>query len=142
MCPSVYCEQQLGCALSHSSDPDSRVRLHRGVTRESVRGIGVAVIVSTWGAGLDLLCSFARCPTPNLRSPHALPQMQSALWARCTTEAMAGPREAGHLGGIQAWRHHSQPCCSVLAEKLSGIQCALVLLIDNGEAQSLEFCFL
>ena len=38
-----------------------------GRTRESVRGMGVADMVSTCGGGLDLRCSVARCSTPNLR---------------------------------------------------------------------------
>ena len=39
------------------------------VTRARVRGMGVAVMASTCGSGDALLCSLARCSTPNLQEP-------------------------------------------------------------------------
>ena len=77
MSPNATC---VHCSLCHGPVPPalsaSAVSAGIGVrstatgvrrTSDSVRGMGVAVMDSTCGAGLVFICSIARCSTPNLR---------------------------------------------------------------------------
>lgn len=70
-------------------------------TRERVRGMGVAVMVSTWGGGLDLFCSFARCSTPNLRRSRVRRQNDLGLGFR--TSGFSLLRQPQQSRGA-AWR--------------------------------------